>query len=367
MSDLFEDLDDWHELDKSSVPLESKVLLDELTSNLLIPFDYQSDGVEKFYPYLLPSNLPKEFGLGVIVGASGSGKSTLLHNFGSPIEVTWNDESIASNFVSEFEAVEKLCAAGLMSIPDWVKPYSVLSNGQKFRANLARSLQNNAVIDEFTSVVDRNVAKAASTSMARYVRKNNLKNIVLATCHRDILEFLQPDWIIDTDRGQWASGRYLQRSDLVLKIYSCSNTIWERFSQHHYLSGKINKAAHCYLATWNGEVVGFYAVLAYPSGTVKNAYRGHRLVILPDYQGFGFGHYLSETVAQHYVDNGKRFFAKTSHPRLGEYRDNSLLWKATSKNHKRRTDVSDKHLTRWKMNPNRWSYSHEYVGFVDVG
>jgi GNAT superfamily N-acetyltransferase len=108
--------------------------------------------------------------------------------------------------------------------------------------------------------------------------------------------------------------------------------------------------------------VGFYAVLAYPSGTVKNAFRGHRLVILPDYQGFGFGHHLAELVAQHYLDNGKRFFAKTSHPRLGEYRDSSKLWKPTSKNHMVRSDAKVSHNSRWVMNPNRWSYSHEFVG-----
>jgi GNAT superfamily N-acetyltransferase len=254
-----------------------------------------------------------------------------------------------------------------MSIPDWVKPYEVLSNGQKFRADLAKSLNNGAVIDEFTSVVDRNVAKAASVSMSRHIRKNGLRNIVLATCHRDVLEFLQPDWVIDTDRGQWTLERCLRQPRLVFNVYACSNTLWPTFAKHHYLTGQINKAAHCYAAVWDGQLVGFYAVLAYPSGTVKNAYRGHRLVILPDYQGFGFGHHLAEIVAQHYLDNGKRFFAKTSHPRLGEYRDNSLMWKATSKNHKRRTDVSNKHFTRWVINPNRWSYSHEFVGVPNAG
>jgi GNAT superfamily N-acetyltransferase len=252
-----------------------------------------------------------------------------------------------------------------MSVPEWVKPFSVLSNGQQFRANLARSLHDEAVIDEFTSVIDRNVAKAASTAMARYVRKNNIKGIVLATCHRDILEYLEPDWIIDTDRGEWASGRYLHRPEMVLEVQSCSNEIWSHFAPHHYLSESLNKSAHCYLALWNGEVVGFVASIAYPSGTVKEAYREHRLVIHPDYQGFGLGPKLSELVAQHYLDNGKRYFSKTSHPRLGGYRDQSPLWKPTSKNHKRRTDGQNLDgKQRWSIDPNRWSYSHEYIGLA---
>ena len=354
---------DWKPLERSSTPLVSSVVLDEITQELIKPFDYESNGTEKFYPYLLPADLPKDFGIGVIVGASGTGKSTLLKSFGSPISPVWNDGSIVSNFANAIDANEKLSAAGLMSVPEWVKPFSVLSNGQQFRANLARSLHNEAVIDEFTSVIDRNVAKAASTAMARYVRKNNVKGIVLATCHRDVLEYLEPDWIIDTDRGEWASGRYLHRPDLVLGIYPCSNEVWKHFAPHHYLSESLNKSAHCYLALWNGSVVGFVASIAYPSGTVKEAYREHRLVVHPDFQGFGIGPRLSEAVAQHYLDNGKRYFSKTSHPRLGGYRDQSTLWKPTSKNHKRRTDgLNLDGKARWSIDPNRWSYSHEYVG-----
>jgi len=105
------------------------------------------------------------------------------------------------------------------------------------------------------------------------------------------------------------------------------------------------------------------ATLSSPSGTVKDAFREHRLVIHPDYQGLGMGPRLSEAVAMHYVENGKRYFSKTSHPRLGEYRDQSKVWKPTSKNHMKRADALnlDGRL-RWSIDPNRWSYSHEYIG-----
>ncbi len=354
---------EWTKLQRSTEPLTSFVALDQITEELIKPFDYKTDGNEEFYPYLIPDDLPKDFGIGVIVGASGTGKSTLLKTFGQVEKHNWTGGSIASHFASPVEANEKLSAAGLMSVPEWVKPFHVLSNGQQFRANLARSLHDNAVIDEFTSVIDRNVAKASSTAMARYVRKNSIRGIVLATCHRDILEYLEPDWVIDTDRGEWASGRYLHRPEMVLEVHPCSNEIWSHFAPHHYLSESLNKSAHCYLALWNGEVVGFVASIAYPSGTVREAYREHRLVIHPDYQGFGLGPKLSELVAQHYLDNGKRYFSKTSHPRLGGYRDQSPLWKPTSKNHMRRTDGQNLDgKQRWSIDPNRWSYSHEYIG-----
>lgn len=352
---------DWIDLERSETPLTSTVEMDELTEELIRPFDYSSEGTEQFFPYKLPADLPKDFGIGVIVGASGTGKSTLLAEFGQPEAPAWGSGSVASHFDNPVDANEKLSAAGLMSVPEWVKPYYVLSNGQKFRADLARSLHNGAVIDEYTSVIDRNVAKAASVAMARYVRKNNIRGIVLATVHRDILEYLEPDWVIDTDRGQWTSGRWLHRPDLVLEVHPCGNEIWGHFADYHYLSESLNRSSRCYVALWDGQVVGFVATLTYPSGTVKDAYREHRLVVHPDYQGFGIGPRLSEVVAQHYIDNGKRYFSKTSHPRLGGYRDSSSRWKPTSKNHMKRKDGVREGI-RWTIDPNRWSYSHEYIG-----
>ena len=355
---------EYKRLERARKPLESVVQMDDLLWDVIRPFDYSTDGTEKFYPFEVPEDLPKDYSIGVIVGASGTGKSTLLKEFGKAAPIIWDTKkAIASHFESAEDAVERLSAAGLMSVPEWAKPFQSLSNGQQFRAGLARSLHSGAVLDEFTSVVDRNVAKAASTSMARYVRRNGLKQITIATCHRDVLEFLEPDWVIDTDRGEWTSGRYLQRPQLVLDIYPCSNLLWSYFAKHHYLSESLNKASHNYMAIWEGKVVGFASVMAYPSGTVQNAFREHRLVVHPDYQGFGFGPRISEAVARHYTENGKRFFSKTSHPRLGEYRDQSPVWKPTSKNHMRRTDGKAT-KSRWELNNERWSYSHEFVGSV---
>jgi ABC-type ATPase with predicted acetyltransferase domain len=167
---------------------------------------------------LVPSNIPKQFKIGVIVGSSGSGKSTILKNFGQEEFPEWDTtRSILSHFESPDVAINKLGAVGLNSIPSWYKPYHVLSNGEKFRADLARKLKSNSVIDEFTSVVDRNVAKAASVSLARYIKNNDISNIILSTCHRDILEWLEPDWVIDTDAGEFHQGFFLSAQNSILR------------------------------------------------------------------------------------------------------------------------------------------------------
>lgn len=205
-------------LERETTPLTSSVERDEFITASETAFDCKFDGVSTFYPWKMPTKLPTKFKLGVIVGSSGSGKSTILKKFGLEQNPIWEpNKSIVSHFKTPDEAINKLGSVGLNSVPSWYKPYSVLSNGEKFRADLARKIKSNVVIDEFTSVVDRAVAKTASVSLSRYIKNNGLENIVLSTCHRDILEWLEPDWVLDTDTGELLDGFFLsdQKSKLT--------------------------------------------------------------------------------------------------------------------------------------------------------
>jgi GNAT superfamily N-acetyltransferase len=242
-------------------------------------------------------------------------------------------------------------------------PYDKLSNGEQFRCDLARQLKDNALIDEYTSVVNRDVAHSTSNAFRRYVNKNNLKGIVIASCHYDILEWLRPDWVFDTFTGNFYSGRYLQRPSIQIDIYRTTHHFWDTFKKHHYLSMSLNKASHCYAGIWNNNLVAFGSVLRYPSGTVQNGWRAHRTVVLPDFQGLGIGNKFSDAIGQQYLDDGGRYFSRTAHPSMGNYRERSPLWKATSKNRKLRTDI--KHKNVWKdhyADNTRICWSHEYIG-----
>jgi ABC-type ATPase with predicted acetyltransferase domain len=188
-------------------------------------FDCTFDGVSTFQPWEKPE-IPKKFGIGVIVGSSGSGKSTLLNEFGIEEQPEWQtDKAVVSHFATPDEAINKLGAVGLNTVPSWYKPYHVLSTGEKFRADLARKIKDNVVIDEFTSVVDRNVAKAASTALSRYVKNNDINNVVLSTCHHDIIDWLEPDWVIDTDTGHFYDGFFLSDQKSISK-YIMQNVIY---------------------------------------------------------------------------------------------------------------------------------------------
>ena len=91
-------------------------------------------------------------------------------------------------------------AVGFGSVPSWLKPYSVLSNGEKMRVDLARALleQDQVCFDEFTSVVDRQVAETMCIATNKAIKRTG-KQFIAVTCHYDVLDWLEADWIFDTN------------------------------------------------------------------------------------------------------------------------------------------------------------------------
>jgi predicted glycosyl hydrolase (DUF1957 family) len=95
---------------------------------------------------------------------------------------------------------------------------------------------------------------------------------VLSTCHHDIIDWLEPDWVLNTDTGELLHGFFV-RPEINIKVYRTTNDSWGMFKDHHYLTGSHNNAARCYVAIWEDTVIGFASVITMPSGTVKNAWR----------------------------------------------------------------------------------------------
>lgn len=190
-------------LTRSNNPLVSEVTLDEATSMVDKYFDYDFTGVSKFYPFEIPDEIYNiEFKTLAIVGASGSGKSSMLKRLtGYKIEniLFDNTKAIVSCFNNPDDATKKLCAVGLNSIPTWCRPRNVLSIGEGFRADLALNLESYRVFDEFTSTIDRNVAKSTCKGVKRYIEDNGLHHIIFSSCHKDFIPYLSPDIVIDLD------------------------------------------------------------------------------------------------------------------------------------------------------------------------
>ncbi len=152
-----------------------------------------------------------DWGIGLIVGASGSGKTSIGKQFFGVNKVVnlyegWDSSKPIVDCIAadaDFNQVTgALSAVGLGDVPSWLRPFKALSNGQQFRAGLARLITeapDEVVVDEFTSVIDRQIAKIGALAFAKSWRKNQGKKVVLLSCHYDVIEWLQPDWVYDVN------------------------------------------------------------------------------------------------------------------------------------------------------------------------
>lgn len=168
-------------------------------------YDLQSRNIEEHFEGDI--ELPSKWNIGLIVGKSGSGKSTIAKElFGDFIveSYQYTHDSILDDMpkgVSVNDISQALNSVGFSSPTSWLKSYSVLSNGEKMRCDIARAILENKgmfVFDEFTSVVDRNVAQIGSFALQKAVRRNG-KQFIAVTCHYDVEDWLMPDWVFNTD------------------------------------------------------------------------------------------------------------------------------------------------------------------------
>jgi GNAT superfamily N-acetyltransferase len=310
--------------------------------------------------------------IGAIVGPSGSGKSTILAEmFASPAPLEWpSDRAVVDAFDPAFGAQEvtsALSAVGFSSPPSWLRPFSVLSNGEQFRAELARRLlesDGSMVVDEFTSLVDRRVAKVASAAVAKYIRRSE-RQLIVASCHSDILDWLQPDWVYDCGPGQFTWRSLQPRPKIPVTIERCDPGEWETFRRHHYLTGKLVKSAHCYLARVEGAPAGFASAIPFPINNHGLIWREHRTVVLPDFQGVGLGNRLSEYVASLYKGHGFRYRSVTSSPSMIKHRARSPLWLMARKPSMVRP--SGQGAATIAQSTHRYTASFEYVGPKTIG
>ena len=146
--------------------------------------------------------------IGIIVGRSGSGKSSIAKQLFPEAYVSgfeYTHKCILDDFPEGLETGEitrLLCSVGFASPPDWLKAYNCLSQGEKMRVDIARALclpQCLVVFDEFTSVIDREVAKIASFAISKAVRRQKGRKFIAVTCHYDVVDWLEPDWVFCTD------------------------------------------------------------------------------------------------------------------------------------------------------------------------
>ncbi|MEM1213842.1 MAG: GNAT family N-acetyltransferase [Planctomycetota bacterium] len=318
-----------------------------------------------------------DWSIGAIIGPSGSGKSSVARRWlgdhaagGCFVKAfDWpDDRSILDGFPPELASKDftaALTAVGFSSPPVWVQPYHTLSDGQKFRADLARALLLDTPhrcvgMDEFGGTVTEQVAQFAAAAIAKGIRRGAFPNqkFVAVGARSEFAQWIEPDWVLDmserrlargwvqppeedaeqgepAERDQaWCRKHFSGRPPIDIEVVRGTRDHWPRFEPHHYLSANLHRAARVYLATWRAEPIAFCATLPQP-GKFTGYRRCHRLVVLPDYQGMGIGLKLLDAVAalELAADSPprcRRFSITTSHPALMRALHRRPTWTMTT-------------------------------------
>lgn len=283
--------------------------------------------------FSLDATLPDDtdWQLGLIVGPSGSGKTSIGRKLWPDVGIYdgdqgWPDDAPIVDGIApggSFDDVTgALAAVGLGSVPAWLRPYHALSNGERFRAGLARLIAeapDRVVVDEFTSVVDRQIAKIGATAFSKAWKRTDGRAVLLS-CHYDIIDWLEPDWVFDTQTGTLAGRGLWRRPPIDLAIWQTDGRHWARFEPHHYLKLPRPISARYYVGTVDDEAVAHLAVTPFLN---VGGMRGVRMVVMPEWQGAGIGLRFLNTIAalqfteaNPYQARTKAFYFATSHPGL---------------------------------------------------
>lgn len=283
--------------------------------------------------FSLTADLPvddNKWSIGLIVGPSGSGKTSMGRQFwGADAMADFEDWPADKPIVDAIapggdfnEVTAALAAVGLGTVPTWLRPFPVLSNGEKFRANLARLIcesPKRVVVDEFTSVVDRQIAKFGALAFQKAWRRTG-GQVVLLSCHYDIIEWVEPDWVFDTATGKYSGRSLWRRPKFELQIWKTNGSYWGMFEPHHYLKLPRMVAAEYFVGTVDGEPV---CHLAASPALQANGVRACRMVVMPEWQGAGIGVRFLNNICQWYVDGNSKYggrvkvvYFHTSHPGL---------------------------------------------------
>ncbi len=323
---------------------------------------------------------PAEFTLApgrivLVTGPSGSGKSTVLARIDEQFAGTCAVERVSfpgkaaivdrvAPWATLDEAISILTACGLGEARLWVRRFDELSEGERFRARLARAiaLQTRAggvaplICDEFCSTLHRRAAKAISYNLHKLVTRRNLA-VVLACSNEDLIADLAPHTIVrllgagaarvepQTTRAQGPIS-FRRR----LRIERSSRREYNSFAAMHYRATDELGFVDRVFVMRDGKDGDPLGIVVYAHAPLELALRNQatdglftrnpkrlnrrlrilrRLVIHPDVRGCGLGYYLVRKtlplVGTEYVEclasmgEFNPVFQKAGMERIGQY------------------------------------------------
>jgi len=219
-------------------------------------------GISDFQKHVLYDDVELKIGSQDIVyvtGDSGSGKSVLLKAVCgdlnpveaarmSDVEVDPDKPLIDTVGCSVDEGLKLLSKVGLNDAFLFVRRYSQLSDGQKYRYRLAKLIESGAqwwIMDEFCATLDRETAKIVAFNVQKLARRLG-KAVVAATTHTDLFEDLAPSVHIHKRFGKEINVRYYPNQERKqcslleeMQVQEGSYEDWKKVAGFHYRSHRI--------------------------------------------------------------------------------------------------------------------------------
>jgi len=337
-------------------------------------------GVDEHQEHVIYDNVelkisPRDIVL--VTGESGSGKSVLLKALAkdlgdqainmADISVDADKPLIDTVGKTLKEGLELLSRVGLNDAFLFVRRYSQLSDGQKYRYRIAKTIESGRqywVMDEFCSTLDRDTAKIVSFNVQKLARKEG-KAVLVATTHTDLLEDLKPSVHIHKRFGKEIEVKYFPNKinktcSLAREMYVAegSREDYEKLAQFHYREAKGLVAVQKIFALKRGEETVGVIVYKYPAITTFGRSKAFgrklsleeinrdlalisRVIVHPKYRTIGLGVKLvKETlplVGKPYVETVavmakyNPFFEKAEMKKIAESRPNPRVVGAVEK------------------------------------
>ena len=283
-------------------------------------------GVDEFRNHVIYDDVELKIGptdIIYITGDSGSGKSVLLKALEKDLgSQAINISSTTVDFYKPLidtvgatveDGLELLSRVGLNDAFLFVRRYSQLSDGQKYRYRIAQMIESGKqywVMDEFCSTLDRDTAKIVAFNVQKLARKLG-KAVIAATTHTDLFENLAPNVHIHKRFGKEISVKYYsnnesKRCSLLkeMEVEEGSYEDWKKVASFHYRSHRVAFVQKIFVLKRRGQVCG---AIVYTSPTVSASCRSQvfkpksmeelnekvariaRVVVHPKYRTIGAG------------------------------------------------------------------------------
>ena len=261
-------------------------------------------GISEFQEHVLYDNVELKIGPKDIVyltGDSGSGKSVLLKAIVddlnsneaarlSEVEVNPDKPLIDTVSATVEEGLKLLSKVGLNDAFLFVRRYSQLSDGQKYRFRIAKLIESGAqwwIMDEFCATLDRETAKIVAYNVQKLARILG-KAVVAATTHTDLFEDLSPTVHIHKRFGKEVTVNYYPNKirsncslleEMIVEEGSFEN--WKKVSGFHYRSHRVAFLQKIFVLKRRDRVCGA-VVYVYPMSAAPCRSRVLKLETIKD-------------------------------------------------------------------------------------